>query len=144
MTPRHYLGSIKDDRQLDPQFKSLLRYHWIEEAQHVKLDMLMIEAFIESLGAREREKAVEEYIEVVKLLDRWLVQQVEYDMNSLMRAIGRALPDAARKEFGAVQHQANRWTYLGSGMTHESFLTTLDAISPTARARVESLALEFC
>src|SRR6476469_4628869 len=34
MTQRHYIESVKDDGDLDPQFKSLLRHHWIEEAQH--------------------------------------------------------------------------------------------------------------
>jgi len=40
MTQRHYLDSVKDDQQLDPQFKSRLRHHWMEEAQHAKLDTL--------------------------------------------------------------------------------------------------------
>ena len=33
-TQKHYLESIRDDDELDSQFKSLLRHHWIEEAQH--------------------------------------------------------------------------------------------------------------
>ena len=35
MTQQHYLGSIRDDGDLDPSFKSLMRHPWIEEAQHV-------------------------------------------------------------------------------------------------------------
>ena len=38
MTQLHYLDSVKDDGDLDPLFKSLLRHHWMEEAQHAKLD----------------------------------------------------------------------------------------------------------
>ncbi len=37
MTQKHYLDSVRDDKDLDPQFKSLLRHHWMEEAQHTKL-----------------------------------------------------------------------------------------------------------
>lgn len=44
MTQQHYLESVRDDEDLDPQFKSLLRYHWMEEAQHTKLDTLMVQA----------------------------------------------------------------------------------------------------
>ena len=44
MTQRHYVESVRDDQDLDPQFKSLLRHHWMEEAQHAKLDTLMVEA----------------------------------------------------------------------------------------------------
>src|SRR5215510_11639587 len=32
MTQRHYIDSVKDDQSLDPQFKSLLKHHWMEEA----------------------------------------------------------------------------------------------------------------
>ena len=38
MSQQHYLGSIRDDGDLDPLFKSLLKNHWMEEAQHAKLD----------------------------------------------------------------------------------------------------------
>ena len=44
MVQRHYIESIKDDQDLDPQFKSLLKHHWIEEVQHAKLDTLMVKA----------------------------------------------------------------------------------------------------
>ena len=47
MTQQHYLGSIRDDGDLDPLFKSLMKHHWMEEAQHAKLDTLIVEALAE-------------------------------------------------------------------------------------------------
>jgi hypothetical protein len=38
MTQRHFLDSVQGDQILDPQFKSLLRHHWMEEVRHAKLD----------------------------------------------------------------------------------------------------------
>src|SRR5215813_11428502 len=58
MTQRHYLESVKDDQSLDPQFKSLLKHHWMEETQHAKLDTLMVEALAEGRSPREIEAAV--------------------------------------------------------------------------------------
>ena len=55
MTQRHYIESVKDDQDLDPLFKSLLKHHWMEEAQHAKLDTLMVEALAEA-AARARSK----------------------------------------------------------------------------------------
>jgi hypothetical protein len=43
-----------------------------------------------------------------------------------------------------AQLQANRWTYLGSAMTHERVLATLESLSPAARKRVEEVAPAFC
>jgi hypothetical protein len=57
---------------------------------------------------------------------------------------GRQLTDAEKEEFRRVQKQANRWTYLGSGMTHEKVLATLENLTPKARQRIESVAPAFC
>src|SRR6185436_11729445 len=39
MTQQHYTDSIRDQSS-DPLFVSLLKHHWLEEAQHSKIDML--------------------------------------------------------------------------------------------------------
>ena len=64
MVQRHYLDSIKDDQHLDPQFKSLLKHHWIEEVQHAKLDTLMVEALAANRSEEEIMRGVEEYLEI--------------------------------------------------------------------------------
>jgi hypothetical protein len=143
MTQRHYLDSVKDDRQLDPQFKSLLKHHWMEESQHARLDTLMIEALADGRDHEEIGRAVEEYIEIGRLIDGGLRQQVELDMQALMKATRRSLSQAEKEEFREKQLQANRWTYLGSAMTHKNVLATLESLSPAARARVESIAPAF-
>jgi hypothetical protein len=144
MTQRHYLDSVRDDEGLDPQFRSLLRNHWVEEAQHAKLDTLMTLALAEGMPLGRIQRAVEEYLEIGGFIDQGLQQQVEFDLDAFERAAARALTDAEREEFRRVQLAANRWTYLGSGMTHERVLETLESISPAARARVESVAPAFC
>lgn len=144
MSQSHYIQSIKDDRELDTQFKSLLKHHWMEEVQHAKLDTLMVEALAEGRDAEEINRAVEEYIEIGGFIDAGLAQQVEFDMEALMTETGRTLSDSDKEEFRQVQLQANRWTYLGSGMTHKKVLATFEKLGPEARARVESIAPAFC
>ena len=144
MTQRHFVDSVKDASDLDPQFKSLLRHHWMEEAQHAKLDTLMVEALAEGRTEQQIMAAVEEYIEIGGFIDAGLRQQVEFDMEALMSATGRALTDEEKEEFRRIQLRANRWTYLGSGMTHEQVLATLEGLGPAARRRVEEVAPAFC
>jgi len=144
MSQRHYVDSIKDDQDLDPQFKSLLKHHWLEEAQHAKLDTLMVESLAEGKSEEEIMRAVEGLIAIGGFLDEGLAQQVEFDMDSFMRASGRQLTGSEMEEFRRVQRQANRWTYLGSGMTHPKVLETLEGISPKARQRIESISPAFC
>jgi hypothetical protein len=144
MTQRHYKDSVKDDQDLDPQFKSLLKHHWMEEAQHAKLDTLMVEALADACSPEELDRAVEGYVAIGGFLDGGLKQQVEFDLQSFTRATGRELTLAEREEFRTVQHQANRWTFIGTGMTHENFLTTVGEIRPAARKMIEEIAVAFC
>ena len=144
MVQRHYVDSIKDNQELDPQFKSLLKHHWVEEVQHAKLDTLMVESLAAGRSEAEIMKAVEEYIEIGGFIDGGLTQQVDLDMDSFIRATGRQLADNEKEEFRRVQLQANRWTYLGSGMTHEKVLETLGNLTPLARQRIESISPAFC
>ena len=144
MVQRHYIDSIKDDRELDPQFKSLLKHHWIEEVQHAKLDTLMVESLAAGRSEEERMRGVEEYIDIGGFLDQALKQQVEFDLSSFERASGRTLTETEKDEFRYVQLRANRWTYLGTGMTHERVLETLESLTPRARQRIESISPVFC
>jgi len=73
-----------------------------------------------------------------------LKQQVEFDLDSFERATSRRFTEAEKEEFRDVQLRANRWTYLGTGMTHEKVLETLAWLTPQARAKVESVAPAFC
>jgi hypothetical protein len=144
MTQRHYLDSVLDDQWLDLQFKSLLKHHWMEEAQHAKLDTLMVESLAKSLTEREIEGAVDEYLEMGGFLDNGLKAQTQFDLESLERGAGRELTESEREKFMEIQHQANRWTYIGSGMTHPNFLSTLGDLAPAARKRIEQISPVFC
>jgi hypothetical protein len=144
MVQSHYVDSVKDDQDLDPQFKSLLKHHWLEEVQHAKLDTLMLESMAATLTEEQILHGVEEYLAIGGFIDGGLVQQVEFDMASLMAATGRYFTEAQKEEFRRVQKQANRLTYLGSGMTHSKVLETLESLSPKARQRVETVSVAFC
>lgn len=133
MTQRHFQESVRDDGDLDPMFKSLLKHHWLEEAQHAKLDTLMVETLVDSMSPEEVEEGIEGYGAIGAFLDEGLVQQVELDMLSLERKIGRALRPHERETFRAVQQGALRWTFLGSGMTHPNFMATLEQIRPATQ-----------
>jgi hypothetical protein len=143
MTQRHFTDSVRNDGALDDRFSDLLKHHWMEEAQHAKLDRLMVEALAATLDAEEIAKSVEEYLEIGAFLDEGLGAQVEMNLASLQRATGRRLNAAEASEFRRVQRQALRWTYLGSGMTHLRFLETVEMLGAGHRERIEEVAPHF-
>ncbi|HEV7732712.1 MAG TPA: hypothetical protein VGR62_11145 [Candidatus Binatia bacterium] len=144
MTQRHWVDSIHDDGGLDPQFKSLLRHHWMEEAQHAKVDTLTIEAMVAACSASDVAAGIADYAAIGGFLDDGLRQQAELDTASFERAVGRKLGGRERSRMIEGQHQAMRWTFLGSGMTHPRFLDTLGQIDPAARRQVETMAQNLC
>lgn len=144
MTQRHYTDSVRGDATLDPLFASLLRHHWMEEAQHARLDTLMVEALAEGRSAADIDAAIDGYLEIGLFLDGGLKAQAEFNLAAFQRAAGRRLDEAEHGALLAQQHQAARWTYLGSGMTHPNFRATLGAISPAARDRIDAIAPAFC
>jgi hypothetical protein len=143
MTQMHYLDSIRDDVVLDSQFKSLLRHHWMEEAQHTKLDTLMVQALSDSCSPAEIKKGFDDYAAIGAIIDGGMQQQVEFDLQSFQRAAGRELSPAEQERFRSIQTQALRWTFLGSGMTHPNFLATVGELDPAARTRIETMAPAF-
>ena len=64
-----------------------------------------------------------------------------FNLDALEKVIGRKLEN--RHEILDQQHQAARWTYLGSGMVHERFKESLATLSPRAAARIAEAAPLF-
>lgn len=144
MTQRHYVDSVRDQQGLDDRFKGLLKHHFMEEVQHAKLDTLIVEGLAARYSVAELNRALEEYLEIGIFLDGGLAQQAKFDQAAFERASGRTLTPDESKEFHNVQHQAMRWTFLGSGMTHPNVLGTLGKLDGRLRERVEEVAPAFC
>lgn len=144
ITLRHYIEGVRDSQELDPQFKSLLKNHWLEESQHTKLDTLMVEEVVGNATAKEIDQAFAEYAEIGAFLDNGIQQQAEFDVESLVQATGRNLSKSEREQVKATVLKGMRWTYLGTGMTHPNFLASVESIKPEARKQIEEMAPAFC
>lgn len=144
MTLRHYIEGVKDNQDLDPQFKSLLKHHWLEESQHTKVDTLIVETLAETAVEKEIEQAFQEYADIGGFLDNGIKQQTEYNVESFVHATGRKLSKSEREAVRAAVLKGMRWTYLGTGMTHPNFLATVGQISPEGKKQIEAMAPMFC
>jgi hypothetical protein len=144
ITLRHYIEGIRDNQNLDPQFKSLLKHHWLEESQHTKLDTLIVESVVKGATPKEIDQAFEEYAEIGMFIDNGIKQQAEFEADSFVQATGRNLSKSEREEMINAVLKGMRWTYLGTGMTHPNFLATVEEIKPEGRKLIEEMAPAFC
>jgi hypothetical protein len=144
ITLRHYIEGVRDNDNLDPQFKSLLKHHWLEESQHTKLDTLIVESIVESATPKEIDQAFQEYAEIGGFIDDGIKQQAEFELENLEQATGKKLSSSERAQVNDAVLKGMRWTYLGTGMTHPNFLATVEQIKPEARQQIEQMAPMFC
>jgi hypothetical protein len=144
ITLRHYIEGVRDSQELDAQFKSLLKHHWLEESQHTKLDTLMVEEIVANSTAQEIDQAFADYADIGAFLDRGIQQQAEFDVESFVQSTGRGLSRTEREQVKNAVLKGMRWTYLGTGMTHPNFLATVETIKPGARKQIEEMAPAFC
>ncbi|MEA5448651.1 hypothetical protein VB780_08750 [Leptolyngbya sp. CCNP1308] len=144
MTQRHFLESVRGQQDaLDPQFCRLLKHHWQEEAQHARLDALMVESMAQSLDANAIAAAIDDYIAIIRYLDQGLKAQVQLDIASLERAIGRTFSAPERDEIQHIQERSYQNAFLIAGITHPSFKHSVQALSAAGYAQIAALAHEF-
>ena len=79
-TQTHYVEHVRDRSELDPLFRDLVRYHWMDEAQHAKIDSLLIDEITREIGDEDRETAVDELLELGGAIDGLLSQQADLDL----------------------------------------------------------------
>ena len=136
-TQRHYTDSIKDDAGLDGLTQRIFEAHWMEEAQHAKLDHLETVRAFEGLTPEEKDVAVTDLIELVAAVHGLLVQQVENDIVNLGRVLRRTFTAAEHAELSREILRAKRWTFLLSGVTHPRFEELLvEVTTPAQRERI--------
>ena len=139
-TQLHYLEHVRDQAELDELFRDILRFHWIDESRHARLDSLLIEEVARDLGPEERAGAVDGLLVLGSAVDGLLAQQVELDIDALQAATGRTFGDAERDEIRTHQQRAYRWTFLVSGLEHPSFVTIVDQLTPTGADKLTAAA----
>ncbi|MBF2047452.1 MAG: hypothetical protein EDM05_58960 [Leptolyngbya sp. IPPAS B-1204] len=145
MTQRHFLDSVRNHQgePLDPQFCSLLKHHWQEEAQHARLDTLMVQDLARTLDAAAIAAAVDDYIAIIQYLNEGLKTQVQLDLISLERAIGQNLAATDRHEIQQIQEKSYQKVFLSAGMTHPNFVESVQALSREGFAKISAIAAQF-
>jgi hypothetical protein len=139
-TQTHYIEHVRDGKELDGLFRDLVRYHWMDEAQHAKIDTLLIDEIISAIGAEDREAAVDELLELGGAFDGLLSQQADLDLQSLEAAIGRKLSENDKAEIKRNTMRAYRWTFLVSGLEHPKFVQIVTELTERGPAKLEAVA----
>lgn len=137
-TREHYKKSIEPDENVSDLYKDIFLFHWKEETTHAMIDELEWPLVDAQMSVEERDRAVDEVIELVGDVDGILKAQSEADVNYFFEHIGeRPLSGAQLEQLKAGVHQAYRWQYIFSGVEHPRFISMLNALTtPEQRERL--------
>jgi hypothetical protein len=142
-TQVHYRESIDRDSGLSELFKDVFLYHWREESQHAILDELEWLRHDAEISAEQRDRAVNEFIELVAAVDGILQAQAKADAGYFTNKCGRPV-DAAEAQaihpFGgpapALRRGAIRPDHREAGSAHSERARYAPLITSTASTTI--------
>ncbi len=140
MTQQHWLQCVSNADELDPTFKTMLKSHWAEEAQHARIDALVLRKLAETSTPELRKQAVKDYLDLLDALLVLLGQQAELDVASTELAIGRKLPEGDRAALLESQKKAYQQTFVTWGITNRTFVETIHDVFPEDEALITQRA----
>lgn len=135
----HYRESIAPDVALSELFKDVFLFHWKEESQHAVLDELELRRKDATISAEERDRGVDEFIELVGAVDGMLQQQAKADAGYFAERCGRKVGNAEAVALAAKFLKAYRWQYIFSGAAFPRFQEVLvNLVSEAQLARIQA------
>jgi hypothetical protein len=137
-TQLHYLTCFKDDESLDGFTRHIFKAHWAEESQHARMDHLETLRAFRGMTEPEKDRAVDDLIELVGAVDGLLQTQAQLDVDNLQRVLGRTLARSDQQEVLAAVQAAKRYTFIESGVTHPNFQELFGLVTtPTQQRKVQ-------
>lgn len=140
-TQLHYRQSIDPDDELSELFKDVFLFHWKEESQHAILDELEWARHDAGLTETERDRGVDDLIELVAAVDGIVQAQAEADAGYFAESCGRTVSEAEMRAIEAGFLKAYRWQYVHSGARHPRFVEVLSGLINESQGRRIQAAL---
>jgi hypothetical protein len=142
LTQLHYLSCFDRDETLDPFTRHIFKSHWLEESQHARMDHLETVRAFQSMSDDEKDRAVDDLIELVAAVDGLLQTQARLDVDNLQACLWRRLSAAERQEIEAAVLAAKRYTFIESGVTHPNFQELVGLVTTPAQQQKMQVALD--
>lgn len=138
-TQVHYHQSVAPNSEMSDLYKDVLLFHWKEESQHAILDELEWVRENARLTASQRDKAVDDLINLVGAVDGIVQAQAKADAAYFERVCGVGLSGVESDRLSAQLLEAYRWQFIVSGVQVERFNQLLGSmITPEQAQRIQS------
>jgi hypothetical protein len=122
-TQRHYVESVRTSigAASDPLYVDVLKNHWIEESQHIKLDVLEAARLASDMTSDEIIQAFDDVLGLGGLIGETFAGQVEQELATFQTVTGRVLPEPEATALRDALNQSLQAIVTGVSLTHPSF-----------------------
>ncbi len=140
LTQTHYVRAARGCKDMDARFNALFRHHWMEEAQNVRLQQLILAELCEQATPADRERALDQYRHMLEQLSASFATQVELDRVAF-ECVARSLDADERRLWAEEQSRSYHQVFVGHGVAHPAlrdvigvhFGGSLDELDDTTR-----------
>jgi hypothetical protein len=140
VTQAHYIDCMKDNQDMDAQFQSLFKHHWLEESQHAKLDVLELLKLRQDAEPELVQQAIDDYFDICTAFAGLLGAQAKLDLPSLERATARTFTPEQAAQIERSQRRGYHRAFLWYGFKNSLFQEFLAEYFPHALSRAEHAA----
>jgi len=134
-TQRHYIESVhRDGGPVDPLYLAVLKAHWIEEAQHVKVDILEIARLARGRSEAAVARAFDDVLALGAIVDVAFAGQAQQEIETLSAVTGRTFAGDEVIALHEALHRSLHGILAGVGLGHPSFAKLVRDLSPEGAA----------
>jgi hypothetical protein len=135
---RHYVESIREAsaERSDPLYVDILKYHWTEENQHTKIDVLEIERLARAMTADQLRTAFDDIQGLAGVVGEVLAGQVEQEMATFQSVTGRVLAEPDAAALRETLFQSMQSIFAEVGLTHPNFKQVALELSKDGAAKL--------
>jgi hypothetical protein len=135
---RHYVESVRDRQgdRLVPLYVDMLKYHWIEENQHTKTDVLEIARMAASMKPDELTETFDQLQGIAALVDETFVGQVEQELETFQKLTGHSMAEREAATVSDRLLETMRAIWADVGLTHSQFKQVALQLSKKGAAKM--------
>ncbi len=142
ITQAHYLDGVKDNQGIDPLFCYILKQHWIEECQHIKIDILEFNRLVAEMEQAQVESIFEEYSQMIIAFVHTLSAQAALNVTDLQAETNQNLSAENKIMLVRFTHSAYCNGLLKYGFKHPHFMRILSDIYSDSTIKLNALNRE--
>jgi hypothetical protein len=135
---RHYVESVRDQpgEGSDPLYVDILKYHWVEENQHTKTDVLEIERLARTMSPDELSTAFDHIQGLGGIVDATFIGQVDQELATFQTVTGCLLAEPEATALRDALYQSMQGIWAEVALTHPNFKQVALELSKEGAAKL--------